>query len=671
MTGEQNQLSVAMERGRLAKNLAIVGLVLAAALALTIFLVGPVYQWSGMELFTLGLLPFVLAMIYSISAATYSALYTRMAAQEEEKLLLEKRKSTVASILDISEDVRFTAKHSLANFEKYIPPFIAILCFLICAAGIVAFWTNSLLGSGATAALGSTVPKNPINLAFLSAISAIFSFIGGIFFVGQSHVKEFRYLRPVGSWLILGAAVMLLSAICALLIHSDVKGYDVIVEKVVLFIYAVLTLELLIDFVVEFYRPRNQGGEQRPVYESRLLAIFTEPGGVMRNVADSLDYQFGFRVSKTWIYSFFQKHLIPAFLLWAFLFWIFTCVAEVAPGEVGIRERFGAFPKDKSVLQPGVHLKLPWPCEDILRVPVDKVNSVTIGATLNKDKAKTQNAVSVVLWTGSHATYMEANPFLVATGTVNTNTAAVGDTDLPVSLLEVSLPLYYKAKKDQPYEYAVQFADVSNAILSIGKAEATQYFASTDFMKDLSYGREEVASVLRNRIQKKCDSLNMGVDIISIGMHDAHPPVGKAKEDGSPEDAPGTMPNVAEAFQDVICATEEAMSEKYKAEETAIKTVQTAMIDEMRITTEAKAYKFNVTEVAKTDAFRFTSQLSAFRKQPSLFQLRTYLDFLENDCKDQRKFVVSDKINTRNYVVNLETKPSLDLLDTDLNVLGK
>ena len=671
MTGEQNQLSVAMERGRLAKNLAIVGLVLAAALALTIFLVGPVYQWSGMELFTLGLLPFVLAMIYSISAATYSALYTRMAAQEEEKLLLEKRKSSVASILDISEDVRFTAKHSLANFEKYIPPFIAILCFLICAAGIVAFWTNSLLGSGATAALGSTVPKNPINLAFLSAISAIFSFIGGIFFVGQSHVKEFRYLRPVGSWLILGAAVMLLSGICALLIHSDIKGYDVIVEKVVLFIYAVLTLELLIDFVVEFYRPRNQGGEQRPVYESRLLAIFTEPGGVMRNVADSLDYQFGFRVSKTWIYSFFQKHLIPAFLLWAFLFWIFTCVAEVAPGEVGIRERFGAFPKDKSVLQPGVHLKLPWPCEDILRIPVDKVNSVTIGATLNKDKAKTQNAVSVVLWTGSHATYMEANPFLVATGTVNTNTAAVGDTDLPVSLLEVSLPLYYKAKKDQPYEYAVQFADVSNAILSIGKAEATQYFASTDFMKDLSYGREEVASVLRKKIQNKCDSLNMGVDIISIGMHDAHPPVGKAKEDGSPEDAPGTMPNVAEAFQDVICATEEAMSEKYKAEETAIKTVQTAMIDEMRITTEAKAYKFNVTEVAKTDAFRFTSQLSAFRKQPSLFQLRTYLDFLENDCKDQRKFVVSDKIKTRNYMVNLETKPSLDLLDTDLNVLGK
>ncbi|MBR2426616.1 MAG: hypothetical protein IKB16_07735 [Lentisphaeria bacterium] len=669
MTGEQNQLSVAMERGRLAKNLAIVGLVLAAVLALTIFLVGPVYQWSGMELFTLGLLPFVLAAIYSVCAAVHAALYTRMAAQEEEKLLLEKRKSTVASILDISEDVRFTAKHSLANFEKYIPSFVAILCFLICSAGIVAFWTNGIMGSGATAALGSTVPKNPINLAFLSAISAIFSFIGGIFFVGQSHIKEFRYLRPVGSWLILGAAVMLLSGICALLIHSKITGYDVIVEKIVLLLYAILTAEMLIDFIVEFYRPRNQGGEQRPVYESRILAIFTEPGGVMRNVAESLDYQFGFRVSKTWIYSFFQKHLIPAFLLWAVLFWIFTCIAEVAPGEVGIRERFGAFPKDKTVLQPGVHFKLPWPCEDILRIPVDKVQNVTIGATLNKEKAK--QAISVVLWTGNHATYMEANPFLVATGTMTNDNTNAGDTNLPVSLLEVSLPLYYKAKKDKPYEYAVQFADVSNAILSIGKAEATQYFASTDFMKDLSYGREEVAKVLCSRIQQKCDSLNMGVDILSVGMHDAHPPVGKAKEDGSPEDAPGSMPNVAEAFQDVICATEEAMSEKYKAQEAAIKTVQTALITEMSITTAAKAYKFNVTEVAKTDAFRFTSQLSAFRRQPALFQLRTYLDFLENDCQEQRKFIISHRINTRNYVVNLESKPSLDLLDTDMNVLGK
>ena len=677
MTGEQNKLSAALERGRLAKNLAIAGIVLSAALSLTVFLVGPIYHWSGMELFTLGLLPFVLALIYAVSASVYAALYTKMIGQEEEKILLERRKSTVASILDISEDVRFTAKHSLANFEKYIPPFVAVLCFALCTAGIIAFWTNSLTGGATAETLGSLIPKNPINLAFLSAIAAVFSFIGGIFFVGQSHVKEFRYLRPVGSWLILGATVMFISAICALLIHAGSTGYEVIAAKIVFFIYALLTAELLINFVVEFYRPRSRDAEQRPVYESRLLSIFTEPGGVMRNIAESLDYQFGFKVSKTWIYTFAQKHLIPALLLWAFLFWIFTCVAEVNPGEVGIRQRFGAFPKDQSVLDPGVHLKLPWPCEKIIRVPVDKVNAITIGATIDKDKVA--NAATVVLWTGSHSSYMEEAPFLVATrmeGEMPKAPAANkdGESDssmLPASLLEVSMPLYFKAKKDQPYLYAVQFADVSEAILSIGRAEATQYFASTDFMKDLSYGREEVVSVLRNLIQEKCDRLNMGVDIISVGMHDAHPPVGKAKEDGSPDDTPGAMPNVAEAFQDVVCATEDATSEKYKAEETAVQTVQAASALAMKITADAEAYKFNVTEVAKTDAFRFVSQLTAFRNQPSLFQLRTYLDFLENDCKEMRKFVVSSGIDTRNYMVNLETKPSLDLLDTDVSVLGK
>ena len=88
---------------------------------------------------------------------------------------------------------------------------------------------------------------------------------------------------------------------------------------------------------------------------------------------------------------------------------------------------------------------------------------------------------------------MEEAPFLVATrleGEMPKAPAANkdGESDssmLPASLLEVSMPLYFKAKKDQPYLYAVQFADVSEAILSIGRAEATQYFASTDFMKDL------------------------------------------------------------------------------------------------------------------------------------------------------------------------------------------
>ena len=678
MSGEQNKISAVSERGRMAKRLAVVGLILSAGLVLTVFLAGPVYVWSGLALFSLGLYPFLLALAFCIVALVQSVLFVRTMEEEEEKILLEKRKSSVTSLLDISEDVRFTARHTYDTFLKYVPSAVACLCFLLSTAAFAVLWSRGLLGSGETAFLGATAPKNPINLAFVGAMAAVFSFMCGVFFIGQSHVREFRFLRPAGSMLILGAAVMLLSALCALLLNAGGSGYDGAVSRVVTVVYAILTLEFLLNFVKEFYRPRTNE-EQLPVYESRVLGVFTEPGGVMRNIASSLDYQFGFQVSKTWIYSFFQRHLIPAVIVWGLFFWLFTGIAEVAPGEVGIRERFGAFPGNGTeVLQPGVHLKLPWPCERIVRVPVNVVQMVTIGAQIDRKKALESG--KVILWTGQH--YLKEDMFLVATKTAASKDASAAEDAptvregrgsstslLPASLLEVSLPLYFRAKEDEPYNYAFRFANVSDAILAIGRAEATRYFASTDFLMDLSYGRVSVSEHLRDRIQMRCDALDMGVDVLSVGMHDAHPPVGQADAD---EGAPGgKMPNVAESFQDVVCAREEASSAVYKAQAAAEKTVYQASVDASKIVLDASGYKFNVTEVAKTDAERFISQMESYRKQPLLFQLRSYLDFLENDCSGIRKYVISSKIPMRNYVLNLESKPSLDLLDTDLSSLGK
>lgn len=681
MSGEQNKLSVVSERGRMAKRLAIVGLILSAGLALTVLLAGPVYVWSGIALFSLGLFPFTLALVFCIVALVQSVLFVRTMEEEEEKLLLEKRKSSVTSLLDISEDVRFTARHTYDTFLKYIPSAVACLCFVLSTAAFAALWSQGLLGSGETAFLGATAPKNPINLAFVGAMAAVFSFICGVFFIGQAHVREFRFLRPAGSMMILGAAVMLLSAICALLLNAGGAGYDGAVSRVVVVVYAILTIEFLLNFVKEFYRPRT-GEEQLPVYESRVLGVFTEPGGVMRNIASSLDYQFGFQVSKTRIYGFFQKSLIPAVIVWGLIFWLFTGIAEVAPGEVGIRERFGAFPgSGNEVLQPGVHLKLPWPCERIVRVPVDLVQMVTIGAQI--DREKVAESGKVILWTGKH--YLKEDMFLVATKTASSDKESASEAQaisargsrgaassslLPASLLEVSLPLFFKAKADEPYNYAFQFSNVSDAVLAIGRAEATSYFASTDFLMDLSYGRVSVSEHLRDRIQARCDALKMGVDVLSIEMHDAHPPVGSGGEEEQGPEGNG-MPNVAESFQDVVCAREDAASAVFRAQAVAEKTVNQAGVEASKIVLDASGYKFNVTEVAKTDAERFISQMESYRKQPTLFQLRSYLDFLENDCAGIRKYVISSKIPMRNYVLNLESKPSLDLLDTDLSSLGK
>lgn len=663
LRGKENLASV-LERGRLSVKLSAAALVLSAGLFVTIFLTA---SWGGIGVFKLGLIPFGAAMIFSLASLIQGAFFSRMVREEEEKQLLERRKEKLNSILDVSEDVRFTAGRMYGNFRKYVPSSISLLSFVLMTLALVFLWRE--FHQDPALMMGSLKPVHPVNLAFLCSIGLVVSFFFGVFLIGQSHISEFRWLRPAGAWLIVGGMVMLLSGLAALLMASAeaAKAVDRILWEVhffniVFFIFCVLALEFLLNFVVEFYRPRTQL-EDRPVYESRLLALFLEPGGVVRNIADSLDYQFGFKVSRTWIYTFFERSIIPALILWGFVLWLFTGIAQVNPGELGIRERFGAFVPGKEVLQPGIHLKWPWPIEHIVRVPVDRMQQFVIGAHMDKLKdTKTMQNASVVLWTGQH--YMKEDGFLVANVEKGLN-----DIAFPVSILEAALPVSYRVRPGQVYDYAFNFEDVNEILTLTGESEATAYFASTDFMKDISFGREEVARHLQARIQNAADRLNIGVDIICVNLHDAHPPIGGTTAGEAPDESGGV--NVAAAFQDVVCAQEEALTEEYKADAYSAETVESAKVEALKIVSDAEAYQYDTATVAMAEAVRFNSQLTAYRALPFMFRLRTYLDFLENDCAHLRKYVLSERLKSQIYELNMEEKPRLDLLDADLGELGK
>lgn len=646
----------AIERGRLCGTLCVITIILSAILCGIVFLSDTVFEWSGLEIFQRALFPFVFALIFSISAYVHTRFFIGAMEEEEEKMLLERRKETLKSLLDVSEDVRFSAGRMLANFEKYIPSVIAVIC---CCLGVLMLYWFQLPPPESSGEMGDVllktgVPRNPVNLAFMSIVCAAFAFFGGIFLVGQSHVREFRWLRPAGNMLIFGGCVMFLSAAAALLYVYGKTSIEPWFAKIAFGCECVIAAEFLIDFIIEFYRPRSQE-EMRPVYESRFLSFFTEPGGVVRNIAESLDYQFGFSVSKTSVYLFVRRFFIPALMIWALLLWLFTSLGEVHPGEMGIRERFGA--AAGTDLMPGVHWKLPWPFERIVRVPVDKLQKVEVGLSGEK-KAPEQ---AVILWTGDH--YAQEDYFLVASKT------GPGGQDISysVAILQTSLPIYYRAKKDAIRDYAYNFKDIPDALLAVGKAEATAYFASTDFLADISDAREQVCKDLRRRIQEQCDKLQMGIDIVSVDMMDAHPPIGKQKTKA--ED--GIDTNVAEAFQLEVIAMEEAKVKRSAAEAEKAGIDSSAEVESLKIRSEAQADSYRTAEVAKAEVGMFEAQVKAWKAQPQIFLLRTYLNFLTNDCRDLRKFIVSSELLSRIYEFNFEEKAKVDLMsDPDFQNIG-
>jgi len=238
--------------------------------------------------------------------------------------------------------------------------------------------------------------------------------------------------------------------------------------------------------------------------------------------------------------------------------------------------------------------------------------------------------------------------------------------DFPASLLEVSLEVNYVVRRDEVRKFAFHFYDVQETLSMLAWAEATAYFASTDFMRSISSGRGEMASNLQERIQNSADRLGMGIEIVTVNVLDAHPPVGR--DSGQPGQE---TVNVASAFQDVINAAEEAKAMRYAALAFQKETVQSAMAESLSIVNKATAYKYDVSSAARADSARFTSQLTAFRAMPGIFKLRQYLNFLENDCADKRKFIVPYNIPSLIYEMDMTEKPRLDLLDADIGNLGR
>ena len=605
------------------------------------------HSFRGGDVFTLGRIPYALALLFSVGAYFYGMLKTAAALDEEEKALLAKRADTRA--LDVEEDVRFTAGRSFENYCRFAPYVIGVLAVIVTGVLLYRAW------GGFSGRAISSLHGNSIHSALIAAVMMLLSVFSGAFFVGESRTPGFRWLRPAGAWLIAGFAVMAVATVSAICFGNNIRSVDIIAARVIFWIIAVLGVETVISMIIEFYRPRTLK-ETRPVFESQLLALFTEPGGVMRNIAQALDYQFGFKVSGTWLYGFLERSFLPVLLVWAALLWGFTCIHEVGPNEHGVKERFGR-KVSAGPLSPGIYWTLPWPFGDMKRVSCSEVRQIVIGEMATQDKTAEEKSKDdkkkpsqVVTWTTAHGG--DDENFIVAVPSDRNSGASDASA---LSFLRMSIPIQFRVRNDKQaiMRFLYDNAAPVKTLKCISEAVATEYLASVDMMFVMSEGRGAAETEMRRRIQKRADDCGLGLEIVAVTITGAHPPIEK----------------VAPAFQEVIGAREQSTTAVLKAEGYKAKTVIGAQASSEATVAAADAYAVTTRTVAEEESRRFASQLAACKAMPSMFKLRTFLDFMEIDCKDMRKFVVTTKSESDVYQFNFEAKERLDLIDTDVTKL--
>jgi membrane protease subunit HflK len=563
----------------------------------------------------------------------------QMRLEEREKLeefeIEELAKSRGESALFKEKSAEtFPAKRSREQFERFfVPIFTGLLCI---AQGVGAwlFW-NWLSQLGKTPA--QIEIKEPTLPMFLFFLFALVLFMLGKFSSTIARLENHRLLRP-------GAAYLLLSAyLCAIVaggiigVQAGAKLADVYVARFLCGVLALVALETLIQLVLEIYRPRTRGGVQRPLYESRLVGLLGQPEGLITTAAQALDYQFGFKVSETWFYRFFERALGILILLQIAVLVISTCVVFIESGEQGLLERFGRPVEGRTLLSPGAHLKLPWPIDKVYRFRTEQFQSFTVGLAPDAKEQET-----IVLWTVAHA---KEDNFLVANrGAVAQQGPADAVRRTPVSLITGTIPVQFQITNLIYWAYHNE--DSASLLEDLATREVMRYLAGADLNDLLSHGRGQASETLLQQIQSAADGKGLGARLISVGLNDLHPPV-----------------KVAPDYEKVISAIHTKQAKILTAQADAIRTNAAALTQARSTTNEAAAERVAREANALAQAALFTNQIPAFQAAPSVYKQRAYLQTFGRASASARKYVILTTNTHEVLQIDLQDRVREDLLN--------
>jgi len=262
----------------------------------------------------------------------------------------------------------------------------------------------------------------------------------------------------------------------------------------------------------------------------------------------------------------------------------------ITTDEQGVLCRFGRVVDDR--VPPGIHAKLPWPCDAVTRLKARETKRLGLGVAL---------AGQVTGWTPSPAEVELLS----------------GDKNI----VNVELVVQYNIA--EPRDYLFGSVAPEDLLKAAAKNALLEVVGRMPVEEVLYEKRVEIQQRVQERLAKLAGDFRAGVSINSVNIQRVYPP-----------------PEVAAAFNDVVSAKADRFRLLEEAHGYANDIMPKAQGEAYRVERLAEAYRQEKTEIANGAAQRVREVFAKYQTAPADTRNRLYLETLEQCLAKARKIIV-------------------------------
>ncbi len=363
-------------------------------------------------------------------------------------------------------------------------------------------------------------------------------------------------------------------------------------------------IELTLRVLATWFLPPPDSANARAVVTSFVAGLLRGQSLSPAVMATTVHSQFGLDFSRSWALRFMRSVAAPVILLMLVFCWLLTGVTRIELNERGAYERFGAV---VTILQPGLHLGLPWPFGVVRHAEfgvmhaalISYVEDATPGAIDRSTAEGDAPAIANRLWDSEQPTDVA---YLIASSEQNRQSFQTVSASVRV--------LYRIGLGDDDVRAALYHESDADALVrSLAGRRLAQFFAARTLPSILGENQDVIADDVRTGLRQALDRLDSGIDVVAVTVEAIHPPAGAAS-----------------AYRNVQAAEIEATTSIATERGRAQTTKSVAQRDAHSATDEATASAAETVGAARADLIDITADDRPYRAAGRPFLLERYFN---------------------------------------------